>query len=159
NADLTFRPRDSSILVRAEPGAPLRAGLVLDRPGALLTIPTISGTSLDADSILALTDPDETWHAFHLARQEILFLEGRRMSDLGIRLPMMLREIDANENINDDDPGTVPVVPSYLPPSDQMDLFTPASPYDEDGNLTTTEITILVDVNRILAEQRINAFD
>ncbi len=158
NDDLTPRPRDSEIVVRADPDSPFRAGLVVDRPNAEIPVPTISGTSLDADSVSALTDPDEIWHAFHLARQEVLMLEGRRMSDLGIRLPIMLREIDANPTIAEGDPGTVVVVPAYIPSDEQMDLFDPKSPYDEDGNLTTTEVTIRFDLNRILAENRVSAF-
>jgi tetratricopeptide (TPR) repeat protein len=160
NADLTPRPRNSEIVVRADPESPFRAGLVLDRPGSIQA-PTISGTSLDADSVRALAGEFETWHAFHLARQEILFLEGRRMSDLGIRLPMMLREIDQNPNIDMGSPGTSVVVPSYIPPNDQMNRFDPASPYDGDdldANLTTTEVTILFDLNRILADNQITAF-
>lgn len=159
NGDLTIRPRDSEILVRADPNSPFRAGLILDRPGVSIPVPIISSTSLDADSVLALTDEDEVWHAFHLARQEILFLEGRRMSDLGIRLPMMNREIDQNPNINPGDPGTVVIVPAYIPSGSQMNLFDPASPYDADDNLVETEVTILYDMNRILATNRVNAFN
>jgi len=119
---------------------------------------TVSGTSVDPAEVAAMTTLDEVWYAFHLARQEILFLEGRRMSDLGIRLPMMLREIDANPVIEPGDPGTEPLVPAYIPPDDEMDLYSPASPYDDNGNLVTTQITILWDMNRILAENRITPF-
>ena len=158
NADLSIRPRDASIEVRADASSPYRAGLVLTRPGNV-DQPTVSGTSLDADSVAALGTEDELWHAFHLARQEILFLEGRRMSDLGIRLPMMVTEIDANPNIDVGDPGTTVVVPSYLPPEDGMDLYSPASPYDDDENLVTTQITIDFDVNSILATNRVSPFN
>jgi hypothetical protein len=99
------------------------------------------------------------WHAFHLARQEILFLEGRRMADLGIRLPMMLREIDANANIDAGDPGTNPVVPSYIPAGEGMDLYTPTSPYTAGGVLTTTQVTINFDMNRILADNMVSPFN
>ncbi len=160
NADLTPRPRNSEIVVRADPQSPFRAGLVLDRPGSI-QVSTVSGTSLDADSVRALEGEFETWHAFHLARQEILFLEGRRMSDLGIRLPMMLREIDQNPNIDTGSPGTTVVVPDYIPPNDEMNRFDPASPYDGDdldANLTTTEVTVRFDLNRILADNRVTAF-
>ncbi len=157
NGDLTIRPRDASITVRADPESPFRAGLVQSRPGQV-QVPTVSGTSLDADSVRALTGTEETWHAFHLARQEILFLEGRRMSDLGIRLPMMLREIDANPSISAGDPGTQRVVPTFIPDGFDMDRFTPASPYDAGENLTTTEVTILYDLNRIMARERVSFF-
>jgi hypothetical protein len=158
NGDLTVRPRDSAILVRADANSPFRAGLVLDRPNVEIPVPTIAGTSLDPDSVFALTQADQVWHAFHLARQEILFLEGRRMSDLGIRLPMMLREIEQNPSINEGDPGTAVVVPAYIPPGREMNLFSPQSPYDADENLVTTQVTITHDLNRILADNRVNAF-
>lgn len=158
NGDLTIRPRDSEILVRADPTSPFRAGLVLDRPGVEIPVPTISGTSLDPDSVFGLSEADEIWHAFHLARQEIMLLEGRRMSDLGIRLPMMLREIEQNPNIGEGDPGTVVQVPAYIPAGQEMKLFEPQSPYDVDEDLVTTEVTILHDMNRRLTDNRVNAF-
>jgi hypothetical protein len=148
NADLSIRPRNASIVIRADANSPFRSGLVLTRPGTV-SVPTISGTSLSADSVATLTGEEDLWHAFHLARQEILFLEGRRMSDLGIRLPMMLREINANPNISEGAPGTVVVVPSFIPAGNTMDLFTPAAMQP-----ATVEVTMAVDVNRILARER-----
>lgn len=157
NADLSIRPRDEVILVRADAASPFRAGLVLDRPGLLQT-PHISGTSLDADSVRALSAEEDLWHAFHLARQEILFLEGRRMSDLGIRVPISLTEIDTNTAIDDGDPGTAPIVPAYIPALDGMDLFSPASPYTGSNPpvLQTDEVTIAIDMNRRLAQGRVS---
>jgi tetratricopeptide (TPR) repeat protein len=159
NADLSIRPRDDVIEVRADASSPYRPGLVLNRNGATIDAPVISGTSLDADSVEALPDGDggAIWHAFWLARQEILFLEGHRMADLGIRLPMMLRELDTNPNIADGDPGTVAVVPGYIPPADEMDLFTPASPYDGEA-LVETQVTILHDMNKILTQNAVSPF-
>lgn len=157
NADLSIRPRDASIVVRADASSPFRAGLVLTRPGVVLQHP-VTGTSLDADSVGALATEDELWHALHLARQEMLFLEGRRMADLGIRLPMMLREIDSNPSIAPGSAGTEVVVPAYIPADDEMDLFTPASPYDASGTLVTNEVTILFDMNRVLADNGVTPF-
>ena len=160
NADLSIRPRTSNIMVRADDQSPYRAGLVLDRPDASIPVPEVSGTSLDADSV-GMIDPanqDALWHALHLARQEILILEGRRMADLGIRMPMMQREIDQNPNINQGDLGTVVVVPSYIPNGEDMDFFTPASPYDADGNLVVSEVTINFDMNKVLAQNLVTPF-
>jgi tetratricopeptide (TPR) repeat protein len=159
NEDLSERPHDASIGIRADPNSPLRAGLVLTRPGIVVT-PTVASSSLDADSVrnIAAADTESLIHALHLARQEMLILEGRRMTDLGIRLPVTLDEIETNDNINDGDLGTRVVVPAYLPAQDDMDLFTPASPYDANGVLVTTEVVINVDVNRILAQQRVSPF-
>jgi hypothetical protein len=39
-----------------------------------------------------------------------------------------------------------------------MDLFTPKSPYDEGENLVETEITIQVDMNRVLTDNRVSPF-
>jgi tetratricopeptide (TPR) repeat protein len=160
NADLTIRPRDSEMQIRADADSPYRAGLVQDRNGATTTQYVISGTSLDADSVEALPDgdPDAIWHAFWLARQEILFLEGRRMADLGIRLPMRKREYEQNPNIEAGDTGTEVVVPSYIPTSRNMDLYDPATPYDEDGVATTTFVTIMHDMNKILVQNNASPF-
>ncbi|MCA9736624.1 MAG: hypothetical protein KC645_03285 [Gemmatimonadetes bacterium] len=162
NADLSIRPRNEEIRVAAEPGAPFRAGLVLDRPDESIPVPTVSGTSLDADSIEAIpvSETENLWHALWLARQEILFLEGRRMADLGLRLPMMLREIDANPNISDGDAGTRMTIPAYMTQAvaEVMDTFTPSSPYDASENLTTTEVTMDIDLNRLLAQRNSSPF-
>ena len=164
NADLSLRPRNSGIVVRADSTSPYRSGLVLDRPGSGLDIPNISATSLDADSVGALWNASELWHSLWLARQEILFLEGRRLGDLGIKLPMMRTEIDQNPGISDGDPGTVPVVPGYIPqsPAHAMDIYTPVALYDGDGpdaKLHETMVTIGVDMNRVLAANNASPFN
>lgn len=167
--DLRPRPRDAEMTVAADAASPFRAGLVLTRqvwvtengdrtrvPVEIVT-PTVSGTSLDPEDIRAIdaADTEQLFHTLWLARQEILMIEGRRMADLCIKLPMMLREINANRSIDEGDFGTVVFVPSWIPPSNQMDLFSPASPYEADGEtFTTTEITILHDMNGLLAANR-----
>jgi hypothetical protein len=161
NADLTIRPRTSNIEIRADETSPYRAGLVLDRPGSVVQA-TVSATSLTAAEVGALATLDEVWYAFHLIRQELLFLEGRRMSDLGIRLPVMQREVDQNPTIELGDPGSEPVVPAYIPALNQMDLYTPLAIYEEqeDGTVVQleTEVTMTVDMNRILTENRVTPF-
>ena len=164
NADLSLRPRSKEILIRADADSPYRAGLVLDRPADGLEIPNISGTSLDADSIGGLSSTDELWHALWLARQEIMLLEGRRLADLGIKLPMMLREIDQNDNIDEGDPGTAPVVPGYIPqnPRYAMDIYTPLELYDgvDPGvPLIETQVTIHVDMNKVLVANNASPFN
>ena len=164
NADLSLRPRSKEILIRADADSPYRAGLVLDRPSDDLMIPNVSGTSLDADSISGLTDANELWHALWLARQEIMLLEGRRLADLGIKLPMMLREIDQNDGINEGDPGTTPVVPGYIPqnPRYAMDIYTPLALYDgvDPGvPLIETQVTIHVDMNKVLVANNASPFN
>ena len=164
NADLSFRPRNSEIVIRADADSPFRSGLVLDRPADDLEIPAVSGTSLDADSVAALDDADELWHALWLARQEIMLLEGRRLADLQIKLPMMLREIDQNDNISQGDQGTEVAHPAWLPvdPRYAMDIYTPMKSLytsdEADAELTTTEVTLNVDMNRVLTENRASPF-
>ncbi|MGH7700139.1 MAG: hypothetical protein ACREMJ_06430 [Gemmatimonadales bacterium] len=167
NGDLTIRPRHDTMEVRADATSPYRLGLVLNRPGLVQT-PRASNSSLDADSVrtLLVTDTLSVYHAFFLARQEILFLEGRRMGDLGIRLPMMQREIDTNPSIGEGDPGTQVLVPGYIPGLDSLDRFTPRSPYNggqpplnpNDVTADTDQITILFDMNKRLAQNKVSPF-
>ena len=152
NNDLDPRPRSAEIEIAPEPGADFVEGLVLERPGPVET-PTVSGTHVTAAQINAATGPDLT-RLLYLLRQEILFLEGRRLHDLGIRLPVMLREIDTNPAVSNGDPGTTVEVPAYIPPSNEIDLYEPIADLYDNGELTTTEVTIMHDMNRVLAEQR-----
>lgn len=163
NADLSLRPRSAEIVIRADADSPYRAGLVLDRPSDGLQIPNISATSLSADSVTTLSSASELWHALWLARQEMLFLEGRRLADLGIKLPMMLREIDQNDNINEGDPGTLPIVPGYIPQSPRyaMDIYTPLDLYDgvePTSPLVNSQVTIGVDMNKVLVANNASPF-
>ena len=80
------------------------------------------------------------------------------MADLGIRLPMRKREYEQNPNISLGDPGTSVIVPSYIPPARQMDLFDPSSPYDAGEELTTTFVTILHDMNKVLVQNNVSPF-
>ncbi|MGH7496272.1 MAG: hypothetical protein ACREOO_28300, partial [bacterium] len=136
--------------VKASPTAPEIAGLILDRKGATVPVPTITSSSLNPADVLALNEanPVEIMRILYLARQEIFFFEGRRMCDLGIRLPMMEREIETNPAINAGGAGTVVVVPSYIPPNDDMDKFT----------VSGTVVTILHDMNQVIADNRVSPF-
>jgi len=66
------------------------------------------------------------------------------MSDLGIRLPVMRRQMDVNSNFPAGSPGTTVVVPSYIPQGDEMDKFT--------INAAAKMVTIMHDVNQIIAD-------
>jgi len=158
--NLNPRPQSSSIKIAFEPGAPFQQGLVLDRPG-VITTPATSGTSVTQGDI-ATASGTELVRLLYQMRQEVLFLEGRRLHDLGLRLPMMLPELEQNPNIAAGDLGTETIIPTYIPPANEMDLYDPVEIYeeqeDEDGNdilvLIEDEITMLHDMNRILAEER-----
>jgi len=150
--DLNTRPDTSVIEIAFEEGADFVSGLVLNRPG-LVDVPTVSGTHITAGDVNNASDAELT-RLLYLLRQEILLLEGRRLHDLGIRLPMMLREIDTNPNISLGDTGTVVAVPGYIPSDNEMDRYAPVVLYDDNGNLVETQVTILHDMNRVVAEQR-----
>lgn len=134
--------------VQASPSAPALAGLIMPRSGSAVPVPVISATSLDPTQVAGLSDPVEILRTLYQARQEIFFFEGRRMSDLGIRLPMMQREIETNTSINPGDPGTVVQVPGYIPGGDGLDAFTVS------GNNTV----ISTDMNQVLADNRVSPF-
>jgi len=154
NNNLNPRPRDAEIEIRADEDSPFVSGLVLTRPGVVM-VSKVSWTSVTRDQIEAVptSDEEELRRLLYLLRQEIMFYEGRRMHDLGIRLPMMQREWDNNIEIDLGDFGTEVFVPPYIPPQNELDLFTPFEAY-ENGTLTTTEITMLHDLNKILSNNR-----
>ena len=155
NDDLSIRPRSAEIMLRADANSPFLPGYVLTRPGSIDT-PVVSATSIPADSLLNVPVSEELQlrRLLYTMRQEILLLEGRRLQDLGIRFPMMLREIDTNPNITQGDLGTEVSVPAFIPADNEMDQYNPLSLYDADGNLTATEVTILHDMNLVIARDR-----
>jgi hypothetical protein len=144
------RPNSSDIGVRADPQSPAREGLILTRNGNTVPVSIVSNTSIRDEDIDELDSPEEALRMLYLLRQEIFFFEGRRMSDLGIRLSMSLREIETNNHIEIGDPGTSPLIPDYIPPGDQLDHFS----FDSE----TGTVTILHDMNRVLAAHRISPF-
>ncbi|MBN2570775.1 MAG: hypothetical protein JXA68_01495 [Ignavibacteriales bacterium] len=139
----TNRPNSDTMLVKADATSDAIAGLIVERgTSTLISAYPISYTSLTTAYINSLTTSEELYRALYLLRQEIFFGEGRRMSDLGIRLPVMNRQIDANPNINPGDYGTYVVVPDYIPQGDVLDAFT------IDGNI----VTIAYDMNKLIAQ-------
>ncbi|MDW8465428.1 MAG: hypothetical protein RML35_04350 [Chloroherpetonaceae bacterium] len=151
------RPSNPAFRVRAT-GDPTRgdttarAGLILRRNGSLVPIYNLSRTSIRNADIDALPPNDVRAHLrmLYLLRQEIFFLEGRRMSDLGIRLPVMQRQIEGNPNMPAGSPGTRVVVPDYIPPGTELDAFT----IDAAANL----VTVRHDMNFILAQNKVSPF-
>jgi len=146
----TGRPNADSVLVRASATAPSVAGLVKRRSGTSVAQKAFSNTSVDSAAINALTTGEEHLRMLHLLRQEIFFGEGRRMSDLGIRLPIIQREIETSPTIAPGDPGTTSTVPAYIPTGSGLDAFT--------SDATAGLITITNDMNAVLATNRIARF-
>ena len=126
---------------------PYRSGLVLDRAG-VVTVPVMSGTSLDDAYVDAQLTADDLLEALYLLRQEIFIAEGRRMIDLGIKLPVSEREFDSNTNITDSD--LLPIIPAFLPTN--MDEIT------YDASVTGSEVcTITHNMNAILVANKADA--
>ncbi|PQJ34661.1 hypothetical protein BSZ35_08665 [Salinibacter sp. 10B] len=158
NNNSDTRPDTSVISIRFSPGAPPVDSLVLTRPGTI-TIPTVSGTHVTKGQVTSASGTDLT-RLLYLLRQEIMYLEGHRLHDLGIRLPMMLREIDTSPVLESGDMGTEVSVPDYIPSANEMDLYEPNPLYGGDGRadegeaLRSEVVTMLHDMNRVLAEER-----
>lgn len=115
-------PNSSAYRVAASSGEELRSGLVLDRQKPhLISIPYISGTSVTEAMIDRCDTQDDLLQMLYLMRQEIFFGEGRRASDLGIRLPVC--EVEA-ANTPSSEGYTTALIPSFIPLNQDMDAFT-----------------------------------
>ena len=144
------RPDTSAFVVRADANSPFIDGLVLYRTAAT-TVPRVSGTSVTEAQIDALTAADvDALELYFLMRQEVMFGEARRMFDIGIRWPVSETEELNNPNITPSDIQAF--IPAYVPePYRQMNAF--------DMDRENFEVTIAVNMNRVLAEQKGNRFD
>lgn len=150
NEGFPQRPNSSDFVVRSSPSSPFQSGLILDRTDAT-TVPTISGTSVtDLDITANVADGTELLRLVYLMRQEIFYLEGRRMFDLGIRWPVSEVEELNNENVTEAD--LQPVIPSYIP-SEYITMN------EFEADFDSNEVTIAIDMNRVIATQRGNRFD
>ncbi|MEX0593720.1 MAG: hypothetical protein WD115_03010 [Balneolaceae bacterium] len=142
------RPNSSDVIVRASASDPFVAGLVLDRVEET-PVPVVSGTSVTRTQIANLTDSDgDALETLYLLRQEVLFGEGRRMADLGVRWPVSREEADNNENVTT--AHRQPVIPEWLPAT-----YSAINAWSREGD----EVTIQVNLNRELVQGRGNRFD
>ena len=139
-------PLSASYVVRFESGSDPVNGLVLDRSGSEVTVPTVSGTHITEADITAITDVDALLEMVYLMRQEIFMAEGRRVVDLGIKLPVAQNEFDGNDQINDT--HIQPQVPEFIAGLDDFALDS----FENDEN--NEVITITVNLNRILVENK-----
>jgi len=144
------RPDNSEVVVAASAQDSFRSGLVLDRKSGNITVPTISGTSVSPQMIeVAMASEQAALELIYLLRQEIFIGEGRRLSDMGVRLVISEIEYLANENIDEDHPGTIPVIPPFIQSiSTEMDAFT----YDAEAGTSV----ITHNINRIISTNRNN---
>jgi hypothetical protein len=142
------RPDTSAVTVAASPGAPMRAGLVLDRTMAT-TVPTISGTSVTEAMVDMVSTEDEALALLYLMRQEIFIAEGQRMTDLGIKFVVGNIEQLSNPLVTDAD-----VAPSIPPFIDSIKEELDAMTYDA----TNFTCTITHDLNAIIVANKTSDF-
>lgn len=121
-------------------------GLVLDRAGSEVTVPTVSGTHVTAEMINEAADEDALLELIYLMRQEIFIAEGRRAIDLGIRLPVAQNEFNGNENVNQT--HIEPQLPQFISALNDYAL----DDFENDQN--NQVITIENNMNRILVENK-----
>lgn len=139
-AEVDSRPNKSTITVNG------KSGLVLDRTDET-EVPSVSGTSVTVADIDAVTNEDQALNLIYKMRQEIFIGEGLRFVDMGIKLVISEDEILLNPNINDGDPGTVPVIPSFINSiKEGLDAF--------DYNKTAGTVTITNDVTQVLVNNK-----
>lgn len=143
-------PNSSATKVAFAPGGPLLSGYVLTRSGGPISVPTLSGTSVTSARIDAISTMDDGLYVLYLMRQEIFIGEGRRMADLGLRMPVAQTEILANPNATSDASYTQGQIPSFIPLAFGMDAFT----YDS----TAKTAVMAYDMNQVIVQNKTSPF-
>jgi hypothetical protein len=142
------RPNGDTLLIRADASSPALAGLLKRRSSSTVSQKAFSNTSVTTANVDTLVAAADHLWMLHLLRQQIFFGEGRRMSDLGIRLPIIQREIETSPTVSPGDPGTTSTVPAYIPAGSGLDSYT----------LAAGVVTITTDMNKVLATNRVARF-
>ncbi len=138
------RPNDDDYIVKSDANSDGISGLVKKRSNSYVEVAPISNTSVTPDQVNAASSATDLYRILYLVRQEIFFSEGRRMSDLGIRLPVMQTQIDASPSINPGEYGTTVYVPSFIPTGYGLDEFT--------FDVNTKIVTIAYDMNKLISQ-------
>lgn len=137
-------PNSSAYRVAASADDELRSGLVIDRQAPnLISIPYISGTSVTEAMIDAPSTVDDLLEIVYLMRQEIFIAEGRRVADLGIRLPVCETEAAHTPSAAD---YTKAQIPSFIPLNQDMDAF--------EMNKETKTVVIKYNMNRVIVKNK-----
>lgn len=137
-------PTGSEFKVAASREDEFRSGLILDRQAPhLISIPYISGTSVSHDIIDSQRSADDLLEILYLMRQEIFMAEGRRVADLGIRLPVCETEAAATSSAA---PFIEAQIPSFIPLNQEMDAF-------EIDNSKKT-VVIMHNMNKIIVNNK-----
>src|SRR5690606_24300448 len=111
-----------------------------------VAVPIVSGTSVTPAMLADATDEESLLELLYLMRQEIFVLEGRRMSDLGIRFPVAMQEAESNGNVGPGSQYLQAQLPSFIPLNRELDAFD-----YQDGE---TLVVIHHNMNRVLVENR-----
>lgn len=139
-------PNTADTKVAFAPGEPFQTGYILTRSTANVPVPTVSGTSVTSARIDSISTVDDGLYVLYLMRQEIFIAEGRRMADLGMRMPVAQTEVLANPNATDGADYTKGQIPSFIPGAYGMDSFK----YDS----TAKTVVIDYDMNKILVQNK-----
>ena len=139
-------PLSENYMVRFDANSAPIDGLVLNRAGSEVTVPTVSGTHITVADIEAASDSDALLELLYLVRQEVFIAEGRRVVDLGIKLPIAQNEFDGNDQVNDT--HIEPQVPDFISSLDAYAL----DDFENDEN--NQIITINVNLNSILVANK-----
>ncbi|MDR2652010.1 MAG: hypothetical protein LBC68_06800 [Prevotellaceae bacterium] len=138
----------SNVDIKFDNNSPAKSGYVLNRQNGNIPAYTISGTSVTSIDIDACNTQDELLYIIYLLRQEIFMAEGRRISDLGIRMPVSQNEQMTNPNVTD--VHIQAQIPSFIPRDEDMDDFT----YDVQNGL----VTIKHDMNKVLVQNKTSPY-
>ena len=137
-------PNSSEYKVAASAEDELRSGLVLYRQMPnLISIPYISGTSVTEAMIDNPTTVDNLLEILYLMRQEIFIAEGRRVADLGIRLPICETEAANTPSAAN---YTTAQIPPFIPLNQEMDAF--------EMNKDTKTVVIKYNMNRVIVQNK-----
>lgn len=135
------RPDNNTVTVNG------RSGLVLNRQAGNVMIPSVSGTSLTQADVNAMSNDDNALILLYRTRQEVFIAEGLRFVDMGVKLVIHQNEFLQNTNISNGDPGTTPVIPSFINSvAANLDAIT----YDSAAGTATT----VIDLNQILVANK-----
>jgi tetratricopeptide (TPR) repeat protein len=137
-----------NVYVKFDSNSPAKSGYVLNRQNGNIPAYTVSGTSVTNMDIDACATQDELLYIIYLLRQEIFMAEGRRISDLGIRMPVSQNEQMSNPNVTD--VHIQAQIPSFIPQNEAMDDFT----CDDQNGL----VTIKYDMNKTLVQNKTSPY-
>ena len=136
-------PMSADYKVRASATDPYRSGLVQTRSNTTyVNVPIVSGTSVDKAMVDAAKG-DNLLELIYLLRQEVFMAEGRRVADLGIRLPLCDTEA---AHAPSTEAFTEAVIPPFIPKNGEMDNF------DLDADSHT--VTIHYNMNHVIVENK-----